>query len=235
MNTAKPLAARVEYPETDHMGEHETQFQIAVRLVPLVLAWLALKGVKAKVAGNQFWYFARGQPKRCRAPDLYVVWGVAPDAPDRATWKTWEGHHPRFALEVVSDDWKKDYDEAPADYDALRVKELIVFDPGATARTRKRIRWQVYRRLRGRGLVRVFAGHGDRVESEVLACWIRLVDDNGNPRLRIGTGPHGDELLPTDAERADAERLAMEQERARADAAEAEIARLRALLSRGDR
>ena len=71
------------------MGEHETQFQIAVRLVPLVLAWLALKGVKAKVAGNQFWYFARGQPKRCRAPDLYVVWGVAPGAPDRATWKTW--------------------------------------------------------------------------------------------------------------------------------------------------
>jgi hypothetical protein len=249
MNTAKPLAASVEYPETDHMGEHETQFQIAVKLVPLVLAWLTLRGVVARVAGNQFWYFVRGAPKRCRAPDVYVVEGIGLDAPDRGVWKTWEGHHPAFALEVVSDSWKKDYDEAPSDYDTMRAKELVIFDPGATERSRKRIRWQVFRRVRGRGLVRVFAGRGDRVESKSLGCWIRLVVEGGNPRLRLGIGDHGDELLPTEAERIsiervakeralaanEQERVAKEQERvakeqalARAEAAEAELARLRA-------
>ncbi|MFO0604500.1 MAG: Uma2 family endonuclease [Polyangiales bacterium] len=246
MHTAKPLPATVVYPETDHMGEHETQFQIAVRLVPLVVAWLALKGVTARVAGDQFWYFVKGEPKHCRAPDVYVVEGVAQDAADRAVWKTWEGHHPAFALEVASDDWKKDYDDAPPAYDAMRCKELVIFDPGATPRSRKRIRWQVYRRVRGRGFVRVFAGQGDRVESRVLGCWVRLVDEGGNPRLRLATAPHGDELVPTDAERAAAERAAREveraareveraareAERARADAAEAEVARLRALLDR---
>ena len=240
MDTAKPLPATVVYPETDRMGEHETQFQIAVRLVPLVVAWLALRGVTARVAGDQFWYFVKGEPKHCRAPDVYVVEGVAQDATDRAVWKTWEGHRPAFALEVASDDWKKDYDDAPPAYDAMRCKELVIFDPGATPRSRKRIRWQVYRRVRGRGFVRVFAGQSDRVESRVLGCWIRLVGEGGNPRLRLASGDHGDDLLPTDAERAQAARRAEEAERAakeralaRAEAAEAELARLREALGRG--
>jgi len=237
MDAAKHLPATVVYPETDEMGEHQTQFRIAVLLVPLVMAWLALQGRAAQVAGNQFWYFVKGQPKRSRAPDVYVVEGVAPTARDRATWHTWEGHRPAFVLEVASAQWQKDYDDAPADYDAMRAKELVIFDPGATARSRRRIRWQVYRRVRGRGFVQVFAGDGDRVESQELGCWIRLVEEDGNPRLRLASGPHGDELLPTDAERAEAERAAKEAERAakehalaRAAAAEAELAQLRETL-----
>ena len=239
MDTAKPLAAPVVYPETDHMGEHEQQFQIAVLLVPLVAAWLTLRGVVARVAGNQFWYWVEGDIARCRAPDVYVVEGVGPDAPDQAVWKTWEGYTPAFALEVVSDAWKKDYTEVPADYDAMGARELVVFDPGATERSRKRVRWQVFRRVRGRGLVRVFAGMGDRVESKSLGCWIRRVDEAGKVRLRLGTGAHGDALVPTDAEHAVNERRAREEERrakeaalAEKDAALAEIARLRALLAR---
>jgi hypothetical protein len=188
MDTAKPLVAPMVYPETDHMGEHEQQFQIAVLLVPLVAAWLALRGVVARVAGNQFWYWVEGDIARCRAPDVYVVDGVGPDAPDHAVWKTWEGYTPAFALEVVSDAWKKDYTEVPADYDAMGARELVVFDPGATERSRKRVRWQVFRRVRDRGLVRVFAGMGDRVESKALGCWIRRVDEAGKVRLRLGTG-----------------------------------------------
>ncbi len=175
----------------------------------------------ARVAGNQFWYFTKGQPQRCRAPDVYVVDGVAPSEPDRASWFTWEGHRPAFALEVVSAKWQKDYDEVPSDYEAMRAAEVIVFDPGARPRSQRRVRWQVLRRVRGRGLVRVFAGGGDRVESQALGAWIRLVDDGGHPRLRIATGPHGDDLLPNDAERADAERIARETvlARLRAEAA----------------
>ena len=179
---------------------------------------------------------------------MYLVEGVAPDARDRGVWKTWEGHSPAFALEVVSDDRKKDYTDAPADYDAMGTRELVLFDPSATPRSRKRLRWQVYRRVRGHGFVRVFAGNGDRVESAVLGCWIRLVDEAGNDRLRLATGPHGDTLVPTDAERAEDERMAKEaalaakdealaakdEALARAEAAEAELARLRALLTRND-
>ncbi len=221
------------------MGEHETQFHIAHLLVPLLKAVLAAQGRVARVAGNQFWYFAKGQPQRCRAPDVYVVDGVAASEPDRASWFTWEGHHPAFALEVVSAKWQKDYDDAPGDYEAMRADEVIVFDPGARPRSQRRVRWQVFRRVRGRGLVPVFAGGGDRVESRALGAWVRLVDDAGHPRLRVATGPHGDELLPTDAERADAERARAEAalalasvERARAEAAEAELARLRSTAPR---
>lgn len=232
METAKPLPAPVVYPETDEMGEHETQFNIATFLVPLLASFLARQGRVARVAGNQFWYFEQGKPARCRAPDVYVVDGVARTDPERATWLTWEGHRPAFALEVVSAKWKKDYDEAPDDYDAMRAKEVVVFDPGAPPRHARRVRWQVFRRVRGRGFVRVFAGDGDRVQSRELGCWIRLVTLDGHPRLRVAMGPHGDELLPTAEETADAERAAKEAERARADAAEAEVARLRAELAR---
>jgi len=253
MDTAKPLPAPVVYPETDDMGEHETQFNIAILLVPLLRVFLAGLQRIARVGGNQFWYFVKGRPPRCRAPDVYVVDGVAPDAADRGTWFTWEGDKPAFALEVVSAEWKKDYDDAPGDYDAMRAKEVVVFDPGAPPEHPRRVRWQVFRRVRGRGLVRVFAGDGDRVESRELGCWFRVVDMNGGPRLRVGVGPHGDELLPTESERADAERMHKEAALALAEAeraaketalvlveaertaratAEAEVTRLREELAR---
>jgi hypothetical protein len=231
MDAAKHLSAPVIYPETDDMGEHETRFKIAHLLVPLLTALLAAQQRVARVSGNQFWYFAKGQPQRCRAPDVYVVDGITPAEPDRASWFTWEGHRPAFALEVVSGKWQKDYDEAPRDYEAMRAEEVVVFDPGARPRSQRRVRWQVFRRVRGRGFVRVFAGGGDRVESRALGAWIRLVDDGGHPRLRVATGPHGDDLLPTDAERADAERAAKEDERAAREAAEAELALLRAAIA----
>ncbi len=253
MDAAKPRSALVVYPESDDEGEHETQFKIAHLLVPLIAALLAAQKRVARVSGNQFWYFAKGDPQRCRAPDVYVVDGVAPSEPDRPSWCTWEGHRPAFALEVVSGKWQKDYDDAPRDYEAMRADGVVVFDPGARPRSQRRVRWQVFRRVRGRGFVRVFAGGGDRVESRALGAWVRLVDDGGHPRLRVATGPHGDDLLPTDGERADAERAAKETalalveaerarveaersradaERARADAAEAELARLRADATR---
>jgi len=256
MDAAKHLSAPVIYPETDDLGEHETQFKIAHLLVPLIAALLTAQKRVARVSGNQFWYFAKGEPKRCRAPDVYVVDGVVPSEPDRPSWFTWEGHRPAFALEVVSGEWQKDYDDAPRDYEAMRADEVVVFDPGARPRSQRRVRWQVFRRVRGRGFVRVFAGGSDRVESRALGAWVRLVDDDGHPRLRVATGPKGDDLLPTDAERANNERAAKEAERAakeaeraakeaeraakeaalalvdteraRADAAEAELARLRA-------
>jgi hypothetical protein len=127
------------------------------------------------------------------------------------------------------------------------VRELVIFDPEHQAVRAERLRFQVFRRLSKRGLVRVEATNDDRVRSRVLGCFLRAVgDDVGSTRLRIATGASGDELFPTEAEAERAARAEAEAERAaraRAEAArtqaeaalaasEAEVARLRAELLR---
>lgn len=239
MVAATKWADTVVYPESDDMGEHEAQRFIALLLQALVERLFRERRRIARVSGNQFIYWSQGDPRCGRAPDLYVMDGIAQDAPDRSVWKTWEGTVPSFALEIVSDDWKKDYAEAPADYDAMGVSELMVFDPWATARSRKRVPWQVFRRGRGRGLAAVEVAPGDRVESKVLGCFLRVVNDRGRVRLRVGTGVDGGVLMPTDAEAAAAMQVVLqvtgaqaEAERAARQAAEEENARLRAEVER---
>ena len=238
MDTAKPLPAPVVYPETDDMGEHELQRYIAELLRPLLERWLGEQRRVAHAGADQFFYWVQGDPGRRRAPDVYVIDGVAQDIPEVASWKTWEGHCPTFALEIVGDDWKKDYEEAPADYGALGTRELVVFDPWATGRSKKRLRWQVWRRVARRGLVRVEATQGDRVESRALGCWLRAVAERGHTRLRLATGPQGEALVPTEGERLAQEAAAAQVARAqaasaevKAQSAEAEVARLRARLA----
>jgi hypothetical protein len=149
---------------------------------------------------------------------VYVVDGVAQDIPDVAVWKTWEGHRPAFALEVVSGNWQKDYDSAPRIYDAMRAGEVVLFDPGATSRSRRRVRWQVFRRVRGRGFVCVERSSGDRVRSRALGVWIRAVQEGARVRLRLATGARGEDVLPSDAEVAAAEQLVRRIAEAQAEA-----------------
>jgi len=260
MVRAARASEAIEYPETDDMGESALQWFITKLLCGLVIRHLAARGVIGYVAGNQFFYWIEGNPKISRAPDLYIVLGLPQDIPDVSTWHTWEGHHPAFALEVASSKWQKDYDELPADYAAMGCKELILFDPGATDRSRRRVRWQVFRPVRGRGFVRVASSMEARVRSTVLDAWLVHVLDRGRPRLRLATGPRGETLLPTADEgeaaektiraitetQAAAERSARqraeaeargeaaraEAEAARADEAVREVERLRAELAR---
>ncbi|MBI5518331.1 MAG: Uma2 family endonuclease [Deltaproteobacteria bacterium] len=245
MVAAAKQADAVWYPETDEMGEHALQRFIAELLRGVLVRWFRAQGRVAFAGANQFVYWREGDPHASRAPDVYVLEGVPQDAPEVGSWKTWEGHAPSFALEVCSaDNWQKDYDDAPADYDAMGVRELVIFDPGATARSRRRVRWQLYRRVRG-VLKSVASARGDRVWSQVLGCFVRLVDQDGHPRLRLATGPNGGLLLPTaeEAEQAalalvHAERAAKEAalaaeaaERVAKEAARAEVERLRRALA----
>ena len=86
-----------------------------------------------------------------------------------------------------------------------------------------RTRFRVYRRDDQGRLSLVLATNQDRVESVQLRCHLRAVGSGADLRLRIATGPDGEELFATDSERA-----RTEAERARM--AEQEIARLRAEL-----
>ncbi len=235
------------YPASDDMGEPTLELFIRLVLVPLLERYFAARGLTAFVGSNQFIYWAQFEPTRSVAPDLYVVPGLAPRTQFDSI-KTWQdGRVPSFALEIVSQDKGKDYVHAPLRYAELGVRELVVYDPKGARRRGEGAAWQVYRRLAKRGFVQIEASLHDRVRSKELGCFLREVRGPGGAlELRLGVGPDGDELVPTEAEaeRAEKERERAEKERERAEKereraarleAEAELERLRALLRRQKR
>jgi hypothetical protein len=213
------------YPEEERVGESMQQRRIAELLRPLLQWWLNVcRGVVAFVGADQFIYWRQYHPHARIAPDVYVMHGVEPDT-EVKSWKLWiDGSVPSFALEIVSEEWEKDYEEAPIKYQELGVPEVVIFDPGYELH-RDGVRWQVYRRLGKRGLLRVEATNGDRVRSRSLGCWLRAVGEGKHLRLRIAEGRQGERLVPTSEERAEAERTAKE-------AALARVAKLEAALRR---
>ena len=203
------------------MGEDFLQRAIAEALRPLIARWFKTQKVKAFTGADQFLYWVEGDPTRRVAPDVYVLPKVDPESVP-TSWQLWEVGPPSFALEIVSRDVGKDYEDAPAEYAAMGAKELVIFDPGATSRSRTRVRWQVYRRLARRGFVRVAQTMGDRVEVAGLGCWLRAVGEGRDARLRLGIGVDGEELFATETERADSADAQAEAERERADSADAD-------------
>jgi hypothetical protein len=130
--------------------------------------WFAAKPGLTFVGADQFIYFKQFEPTRRIAPDVYVLPGVRPGL-KIDSWKTWErGVVPSLVFEIVSQDYLKDYVDGPAAYAEVGVRELIIFDPEYASDPSERLRFQVYRRLPKRGLVRVDATNEDRVRSKVL-------------------------------------------------------------------
>ncbi|UQA59636.1 Uma2 family endonuclease [Polyangium aurulentum] len=234
------------YPSTDDMGEDTIQRLITELLRPLLERYLAAHGIQAFVGADQFIYWEKGNPRATVAPDVYVMPGLPQDLVPRC-WKVWRtGVAPSFALEVMSEeDDGKDLEDSPRRYEALGVKEVIVFDPYVNVAS-GRMRFRVHRRNEQGRLVLVQTTNADRVHSEVLGCFLRAVGQDATLRLRIAVGPAGDELFPTEAEEErakareerkafkaeqearEAERKARQAERKAREAAEAEIAKLRA-------
>jgi Uma2 family endonuclease len=217
------------YPVEEKVGEDILQRWISELLRPLIERWFQQQNARAFVGADQFIYYGEHEPTLRVAPDIYVLPGVRPDT--RVTsWKTWDkGIVPSFVLEIVSKDWEKDYVEAPEKYAAIGVPEVVIFDP-MPARHSEGVTWQVFRRVGDRPLRRVEASQGDRLRSKALGCFLRVVGSGDGVRLRLGSGPRGDDLFPTaeEAERTakeaaivagDAERAAKESERAAKDAA----------------
>jgi hypothetical protein len=214
------------YPDHDDMGESILQRLITELLRPLLARFLAETGPRVFVGADTFIYYIQGNPKAVVAPDVYVMPGVDPDSISRC-WKTWEtGAAPSFALEVMSEiDDLKDVAHAPQRHDELGTKELIVFDPYIDVES-GRTRFRVHRRDEQGRLVLVQSTNRDRVESRELGCFLRAVGEGMTLRLRAATGPEGEELVPTDAERAklEANRARAEAKRARAETKRATLA-----------
>jgi Uma2 family endonuclease len=209
----------VEYPESDDMGEGELQRFVSEVLRQLLERFLAERGDVAHVGANTFIYWIEGNPSRATAPDVYVLGGVPQDQL-AGSWKLWElDAPPLFALEIVSRDIGKDYTKAPMLHAELGTRELVVFDPEARGH-RDRVLWQVWRRGDD-DLVPVHRTDEDRIMCSSLGCWLRTIGEGTAMRVRIATGPDGEDLFPTDHERA-------EQERAARVRLEVELAALRA-------
>ena len=177
---------------------------------------------------DQFFAWLSEEPLVRVSPDVYLL-DDPPPRPYPRMWETWrEGvHPPRFAVEVVSDEWRKDYDDNPPKYAQLGCRELVLFDPEAalgTTASSKRVPLQVYR-LGADGLsMRVYRGPGP-APSRAIDAWLVVVADDGAVTLRVARDDVGLDIVPTAEEASAAERRAREE-------AERQLAELRDELAR---
>lgn len=190
-----------------------------------------------RLGEDEFFGWVPGEPLVRVSPDVFIH-PQPPPPPLPRMWETWRpGHYPpRFALEIVSEDWKKDYEDNPTKYWQLGARELVIFDPGARGAAPVPI--QIYRRDPDESFVRVYAGPGPAYSAE-LDAWLVIHGEGPSARLRLTRDAAGTDLVPTAAEaREAAEHAKREAEAARDRAeharreAEQELARLREVLAR---
>ncbi len=214
------------------MPESVLHERIITLLIAILNAWIARTARDALAGGNLALRFDATQPRRGVDPDVFLVEPRPPEGERTTSLRLWEPEHhaPRVAVEVVSENTAtKDYDleDGPARYAAAGVKELWVFDPLLLGPRSAGGPWvlQVWRRSPKGSFRRIYQGAGPAYSRE-LRAWL-VVTDSGM-RLRLAEDALGKRLWPTAAEE---ERAGREEERAGREAAEAEVARLRALLA----
>jgi hypothetical protein len=144
---------------------------------------------------------------------------------------TWlPGHRaPRFATEIVSEEWRKDYDDGPQKYAQLGARELVIFDPDAASgqsRHPERVPLQIYRRTLDGAFARVYVGRGPTPSAE-LGAFLVIAFEASVPRLRLARDPGGIQLVPTTHEAREAAEGERERERQGREAAEGERERER--------
>jgi Uma2 family endonuclease len=214
------LVADPLYPDSDGEPMGETDYHITA----LIYLREALKARYRKrrdiyIAADMFLYYEEGDPAARKAPDVMVVKGVRKYA--RRSFKTWvEGAIPCVIIELISaKTWKEDLEEKPLLFARLGVTEYFLFDPEGENLIPP---LQGYRRKGKRFVPLVPAADGSLVSQQL---GLRLVPERELPRLvDLKTNQP---LLTTDELLVQAEETAR-----RAEAAEAELKRLRALIEK---
>lgn len=198
-------AERIEYPESDGkpMSETDIHRDVMLDLIERLKARYAGRE-DVYVSGNLLVYYAEGKPKKCLAPDCFVVFGVP--AGRRRTFKTWEeGAFPAVVFEATSRKTKaEDTGKKFRIYqDVWKVPELYLFDPTLDYLESPLMGYRL--RHDGYHLMRPTRG---RLTSAALGITLEV----NETRLILRDGSTGDELLrPGEAElRAEIERLKAE-------------------------
>ncbi len=214
-----------DYPESDGEPMAETGFHVT--LIAFFLAMLRSffhSRNDVYVGANMFVYYSEGDPTKKVAPDLFVVFGVPNH--ERRIWKTWEeGKGPNVVFEFTSKGtWDQDLGSKKGLYAWLGVTEYFLFDP---------LDEYLQPRLRGFTLKEgdytpIPAAETGELVSQLLGLVLRPVGDE----LELIDQTSGERLLPPlELAEALAEvKLSLRQEIAARQAAEAEVARLRAEL-----
>jgi hypothetical protein len=131
MTATSPTAQTtpIVYPSTDGEPVAETYDHLYAILTTLEVLKQYLAGRQATVLANQFLYYAQGFPKVRTAPDVMVIFDVAPSGRDN--YKTWEeGQVPVVIFEMTSpstQDQDKTFKKTL--YEQLGVQEYWLFDP----------------------------------------------------------------------------------------------------------
>ena len=183
------------------------------------------------VSGNLFvHYLARketGMPVRGQiVPDVLAVFGVEDRARDSyVVWR--EGKVPDFVMEISSNrSWRRDRIEKRAVYEAMGVSEYVIYDPRENYRPPRlmglRLDGGTYREIAFEPMP-----NGEQGLASVALNLYAHVDDRGRLRwFDPAAGEYVRTYQEQDRERREAER--------RQRATEAELARLRRQLGRGD-
>jgi Uma2 family endonuclease len=231
-----PTTARhgkVEYPDSDGkpMAETDVHRNLMVSLIT-ALRWRYRDEPLVYVSGNLLFYYVEGDPRKCTAPDCFVVKGVP--GHDRRTYLLWEeGVAPCVVIEVTSRSTRRqDTREKRELYARLGIREYFLFDP-----------LEEYLRPSMQGL-RLAGGEYVEISPEpdgsLTSTQLGLKLSRAGSRLRLWDPVTGAEVMDdqrraeTEQRRAEVEGRRAETEQRRAETAEAELARLRALLRQDD-
>jgi Uma2 family endonuclease len=109
----------------------ETFDHLYAILMTIELLRLYLSGQQATVLGNQYLYYSQGYPKLRIAPDVMVIFDVAPGGRDN--YKIWEEKAiPRVAFEITSPSTRNQDEGFKKDlYEQMGIQEYWQFDPKA--------------------------------------------------------------------------------------------------------
>ncbi len=124
--TSRP---EIVYPSSDGEPLAESYDHLYVIMTTLAMLLQHLKGQQATVLADQFLYYAPGFPRLRVAPDVMVIFNVAPGGRDN--YKIWEeGQVPSVIFEMTSPGTQsKDDGEKKNLYESLGVTEYWQFDP----------------------------------------------------------------------------------------------------------
>jgi len=208
-----------DYPCSDGepMGETDLHRDLMIDLIEALKHHFEAQD-KVYVSGNILLYYEEGNPLVHISPDVLVTLGI-PKGP-REIYKLWaEGKAPDFVIEVTSKSTRlRDVGVKKGLYEALGVKEYLLFDPRAEYLDP---RFQVFRR-EGKHFMPVLVPENRGYNSPLLGLTFRVVDEE----LRIFENVSGRMLLNPaeqvrrarqEAQRAEQESQRAEQESQRAE------------------
>jgi Uma2 family endonuclease len=226
--------AEVIYPTSDGepLAETYDHVQVIFALIAMLEQYLeaCFQDRSPILLANQFVYYAPNLPRLRFAPDVAVIFGVAPGS--RPNYKIWEeGVVPQVIFEITSAGTRREDQTVKKDlYEKLGVLEYWLFDPQAEWIPEQLRGYQ----LAGETYQPILDGYSQVLGLELkpddrrLACYRR---DTGE-KLLDSRGLAAQ--LVVEQQRAETERQRAETERQRAEAAEAKLAELLARLEQGD-